>query len=359
MSPLVTTDPESARRGGALALLVETLRGLAALHRAFPLALVCGSVVAVEWFVARSAKAVGVDLALCLAFVFLIPGAWRGLCSPRRVDRRRDLLDLALYVLLCAGVVFALGLALPRALDVVTYVTDPSALGILTALFAVGGWGLGRDIELEAGIELERTRSSRSALEAEHAQLLALRAQLDPHFLFNTLNAIAEWCREDPVVAEEATLRLAGILRTILEGIREPEWSLDKEIELLRALFQMYEVRDDERYRLTVDAPEPLPEVSVPAMILLPVFENAITHGPAAGRDGVVKLAVAIEGDSLVVVLRNPGAFTGRREGGQGIATVERRLALSYGDDASLEIRAEAGETETRVVIPLLGGRVD
>jgi two-component system sensor histidine kinase AlgZ len=333
-------------------VLVDTIRGLVALHRAVPLGLLIGSVLVVEWLATGRALAVAADFLLCASFCLVIPASWRWLGSPRGDGRGRDLLGLAIYVLLCVAIVFGFGFAFPRAFGVITYVTDPSALGMLTVLLAVAGWGLGRDIDLEAGLEAERTRAERSALEAEHAQLLALRAQLDPHFLFNTLNAIAEWCREDPVVAETATLKLASILRTILEGIRDDGWPLEREIELLRELFEMYEVRDRERYRLHVDLPDPLPEILVPPLILLPAFENAITHGPGAGHKGEVRLGVREDADAVVVEVLNPGAFESRRDGGQGIATVERRLELAYGDDASFDIRAEGEGTVTTISFP-------
>src|SRR5690606_2726574 len=118
-------------------------------------------------------------------------------------------------------------------------------------------------VELEADVTKERERAARLALEAERAGLLALRANLDPHFLFNTLNAIAEWCREDPAVAEAATLKLASMLRTMLEGIRAPAWPLATELALVRALFELHAIRDRERYVFRVELPEPLPDASV------------------------------------------------------------------------------------------------
>ena len=84
------------------------------------------------------------------------------------------------------------------------------------ALFLVGGFGLGRDIWFEDRLARAEARAVALAREAERAQLLALRAHLDPHFLFNTLNAIAEWCREDGETAERAVLRLSAMLRTVL-----------------------------------------------------------------------------------------------------------------------------------------------
>ena len=89
---------------------------------------------------------------------------------------------------------------------------------------------------LEATQAEEASRGEALTREAEHAQLLALRSHLDPHFLFNTLNAIAEWCRSDGLVAEKAILQLSSMLRTMMTGIQETGWPLAKELELPQEL---------------------------------------------------------------------------------------------------------------------------
>ena len=83
-------------------------------------------------------------------------------------------------------------------------------------------WVLGRDIELSSELAAEARRAASLTRAAEDARLIAIRQHLDPHFLFNTLGAIAEWCREDPVVAERALLELSAMLHTLFEGIRAP-----------------------------------------------------------------------------------------------------------------------------------------
>ena len=159
-------------------------------------------------------------LLLFFAFWLTGPASWRWLCS-NRGGRREDrvILGYSLYLLLSLSVIVILGWIVPMLARVTwSFMTDPGSLAVLFVLFTVGGWGLGRDIELEEGLRVEQRRAKRLAVEAERAQLLALRAHLDPHFLFNTLNAIAEWCREDPEVAETATLKLADILRNRSRG---------------------------------------------------------------------------------------------------------------------------------------------
>jgi len=235
--------------------------------------------------------------------------------------------------------------------------TFPSSLIVCCTLFLVGGWGLGRDIGLEATLVHERGRADAFEREAEHAQLLALRSHLDPHFLFNTLNAIAEWCREDGEVAERAVLQLSAILRAVLPGVKQPSWPLATEIELVRDLFALHLLRDPDLFTLDWQLPSPLPDVRVPPMILLPIVENAIKHGPASGHRGKVDFVVREEGDLLVVTIENPGPYAGPRPGSDGLPTVERRLELAYSDPAGLRIAGTGDRTRVDVRLPREGPR--
>jgi LytS/YehU family sensor histidine kinase len=183
-----------------------------------------------------------------------------------------------------------------------------------------------------------------------------LRAQLDPHFLFNTLNAIAEWCREDPRVAERAMLGLADMLRGVFEALRAPRWSLAREVELLQQLGALYTTRGPGRYVFRFDVTDDVRAIELPPLVLLPLFENAIKHGPAAGHGGPVVLVARRAGDALVVEIENPGAYAGRREGGQGIALVERRLALGFERRARVEIGARGAGTAVTVHLPAVAG---
>jgi len=314
----------------------------------------------VEALATRSVQAVLLDLLLFTLFVAVVPALHR-LLSPR------GRLGLLLYVAIGAGLVLGFG-GLIASIDALafTYVIDPAALGAIAVLFLAGGWGLSRDLSLEERAEESALQARANALEAranalearanaqeaERRALLALRAQLDPHFLFNTLNAIAEWCREDPLIAEKATLELASMLRAMLEGARAPSWPLATELDLLRRLTVLYGIRDADRYRFRIELPEPLPSLEVPPMLLLPLLENAITHGPAAGHAGEVVITVQAESDGAHIALNNPGAYTGRREGGQGIGMVEKRLELAYGGRASLSIEAKESQTLTTVLLP-------
>ncbi len=312
-----------------------------------PLGLVLLGLVSAEWVATQSMDALLLAIALFVSFCLVAPASYRVL------TRRSSALGYVAYLIVCAAAVSSIGIAIPRAFGVSwTYIVDPSSIGILWVLFVVGGWGLARDIDLEEGWQAERDRAERLAESAERASLLALRAHLDPHFLFNTLNAIAEWCREDPAVAEAATLRLASMLRTMLEGIRSASWPLATEIALAQSLFDLYAIRDRARFRFRIDAPDPLPKLDVPPMLFLPLFENSITHGPSAGHDGEVVVRLSVEDDTLRIEIENPGRFRGRREGGEGIAMVERRLALAYSGRAHLSFDGDETHTLTLARVP-------
>lgn len=346
----------------------QTLRALAAPRRAVPLGLVGVSLLATEWLASASPRALLLDAILLAAFCVCAPALWRALFAERQGSAPHRIAPnaghraasfgasagtWALYALAAIAIIGGLAVLLPPLLGVrFTYVSEPRSLGVLVVLFLVGGWGLGRDIELEAGVARERARAEQLAIDAEHAQIVALRAQLDPHFLFNTLNAIAEWCREDPIVAERATLDLAALLRAVFDALQSPGWSLAREVTLLEQLAALYAVRDPGRYVFQFDVDTTTTAQQVPPLVLLPLFENAIKHGPAAGNSGTVRFVVRSDDGAAAIEVHNPGAFGTRREGGSGLASVERRLALTYGSAVRLTIRSADGQSCVALRLP-------
>ena len=330
MSPIATTTR-------------DTLRALAAPRRLVPIA-----VLATPLLYEQSHYADGriffVGASLCAACALVAPVSWRVLTRDRPTVGR-----VLAYGLLGAIVVLALSVAMPLALHVRrSFLTIPSSILISLALYLVGGFGLGRDIDLEAKLLAQRLRVESLAREAERAQLLALRANLDPHFLFNTLNAIAEWCRIDGVVAEQAVLRLAEMLRAVLAGGRAEWWPLSRELALVDALFELHRMRDPERFTVLRVVDDATLNVPVPPLLFLPIAENAMKHGPAAGHRGEVRVAIKPENGGLHVTFSNPGAYGGPRDGSDGLPTTERRLALAYEGRASLTIAGDGGD-RTRV----------
>jgi hypothetical protein len=358
----LTNVTRLARRGAGVSDLDfpshvrATVRGLLAPRRAIPISLVVVPLTIIQDAYSRDGFAVPLALVMCGSFLLIGPLLWRVL-FPMEAPRGHAPLRALIYALVGATIVVGIGRVLPQLVGArPTFLTSTPSLGVSVALFWVGGWGLARDIELEEHLARERARGEALAREADHAQLLALRSHLDPHFLFNTLNAIAEWCREDGLVAEKAILQLSSMLRTMMAGIQSTTWPLARELELVDALFALHAVRDPRLFTVTREVPDPLPEgIEVPPMLLLPVAENAMKHGPLAGHRGELAVRVQVVGKNLVVAIENPGGYRGPREGGSGLPIVQKRLALAYDDRASFDVVAidDGARTRATLVLPL------
>jgi hypothetical protein len=338
----------------ARATVQETARALLEPRRLLPILVVCVPMVAIQRAYSHDPLAVPLAIATCVAFVVVGPFSWR-ILFPDGKDSALALRLLA-YALVGGAVVSFLGVLIPHWTGMGrTFLTTRHTLLVTLALFWVGGWGLGRDIGLEASLRREQARTRELAQAAEQAQLLALRSHLDPHFLFNTLNAIAEWCREDGEIAERAVLQLSQMLRTVLAGVRSPHWALSQELELVRTLFALHLLRDPGLFQLTMECPEALGGLPVPPLLLLPLAENAIKHGPAAGHRGNVRLSIEPREDGALMTLENPGPYRGPRPGSEGLPTVQRRLELAYGREGLLRIAGVGDRTVVEVTL-LHGG---
>ena len=161
------------------------------------------------------------------------------------------------------------------------------------------------------------------------AAFLSLQAQLSPHTLFNALNTIASLIPEEPARAEEATVRLAALLRRILGALEQPEWALREEFSLLEDLLRLEELRFGDRLRFELALAPAMADQPIQPLLLLPLVENALKHGfrPKVGpctlrvtaRDG----AVRIEDDGV--------GRLGSAPEGLGLRTVRERLAACGG----------------------------
>ncbi len=346
---VVRARDRAAYRVNLLQSFTSTVRGLIQPRRAAAIA-----VVSIPMLYTQKAWSIGdeslkVGIILISASLLIGPTAWRWL-GP--FERQVSWLPLRLLLYTAIGIATVYGTAtfgppLFGARD--TFLTARSTIPVLYGMFLVAGWGLGRDIDLELSVERERARAASLTREKEKAELLAVRSHLDPHFLFNTLNAIAEWCQQDPAVAEKALVQLADILRTVLGAIRDPAWPLSREITLCMDVCALHRIRDPERFVAILEGE--IPQMDIPPMLLLPLVENAMKHGPGAGHRGPVILRVTSNSEFFAFSVQNPGAFKGRRPGGEGIAMVEKRLELTYGGSARLDIRAEGNTTVAEVRI--------
>jgi hypothetical protein len=199
-------------------------------------------------------------------------------------------------------------------------------------------------------------RAERLAAQLSDAELLALRAQLQPHFLFNTLNAIAAHVRDEPDLAEEMLERLSALLRLVLQGNGDALVPLGRELELVRHYLGIHEIRFAGRLRVTYDVDADAGTALVPAMLLQPVVENAIVHGVGARLSPTtIHLIGRAEGEQLQLVVSNergaaPSPSPGR---GIGLANTRARLAALYGDRASLDVALRDDDAVVTVRLPL------
>ncbi len=226
--------------------------------------------------------------------------------------------------------------------------------------------GLARNYYLRYQARLEETRrleAEATELRAEaaelhaqvtDAQLNALRTQLNPHFLFNTLNAVSTLVDEDPPGARRMIARLSDLLRHTLEG-DEQEIPLARELEMLRLYLEIMEVRFQGKLEVSIENEKSLDDALVPNFVLQPLVENAFRHGLAlkqtAGR--VAVRAVRDDGDLVLTVRDNGhGPVNAVREG-VGLTNTRARLTQLYGARQRLALTApEGGGALVEVRIP-------
>ena len=207
------------------------------------------------------------------------------------------------------------------------------------------GWDFYRGY-LERREEASRLQVRAAELQSQlaSAHLSALKAQLQPHFLFNTLNAIVSLVRQGRSAQAETMLgRLADLLRCVLEDSQSNEVPLRRELEYLRLYLAIEEVRFQDRLRAEVSAEDGLLDALVPYMCLQPMVENAIRHG--LGRSATasrVSVRARRDGDALVLTVEDDGPGIAPpvpgASNGIGLANTRARLARLYGDETALAI---------------------
>jgi sensor histidine kinase YesM len=201
-------------------------------------------------------------------------------------------------------------------------------------------------------------RASQLETQVATARLGALKAQLQPHFLFNTLNAIVVLVRQQKgQQAEETLARFSDLLRAVLADMDAQEVTLARELEYLKLYLSIEQLRFSDRLRVEFDVDSELLDAAVPHMSLQPIVENAIRHGigPRA-TPGVIEIRARRVGDSLNVIVRDdgPGFRTSGKDHGMGLglANTSARLRQLYGADA--ELRTESGPGGGAVVTLVL-----
>lgn len=193
---------------------------------------------------------------------------------------------------------------------------------------------------------------------ATEAELRALRAQLNPHFLFNALTTIGYLIETAaPERSLGALTRLTSLLRSVLRQ-SVVEWStLGDEIDLIAAYLDLEQARFEERLTVAIDVPDALRIYCVPSLILQPLVENAVTHGLAPRRHGgSVRVAARLDRVRLMVCIEDSGqgfSVASPPTAGLGLRHVRERLRALYGEDASLDIVSDHRGTNATVALPV------
>jgi two-component sensor histidine kinase len=240
---------------------------------------------------------------------------------------------------------------------------DSSARADAAHRFEIPGSGLWLSVGLRAGGRQYMSRQLRIAstaalqLAAHHhqlrqhelreatarAQMQALQAQINPHFLFNTLNVLANLIHTDPAKAERVTEELADIFRYALESTRRESVNLSDELQFLESYLEIEKTRFQERLSYSFDVDPALRALKIPPMILQPLVENAIKHGIGPKvQGGEIKVHAAVTANLVVIVVEDNGAGpqsgSRHRGAGVGLANVRERLQHVYGDAGTLQL---------------------
>lgn len=218
--------------------------------------------------------------------------------------------------------------------------------------------------QIEAGyraVAETRVREERLRELAARSELKALKAQINPHFLFNALNSISALIRIDPAAAQRTLERLAGIFRVTLLASENEAVPFEKEIELVDAYLDVERARFGRRLIVEQDIAPSANGVMVPPLILQPLVENAVRHGISPRVEGGrVRISARVEGGELVASVEDdgpgvdPGALDAAIAGGYGLRNVRDRLATRFGEGRWLSVgAADGGGMRVEVRIPL------
>jgi two-component system, LytTR family, sensor histidine kinase AlgZ len=312
-------------------------------------------------------QAAALALPLCLFYAFVCLSAWYP-CRATPIDRVELEKLLARHVggaLVASGlwvfVAWVLAWILSssinafRGLNERLYSELPVVFvtGILLYLLSVFFYYV--LIALEASQKAEARMMQMSIL-AREAELKALKAQVNPHFLFNSLNSISALTSSDPAKAREMCILLGDFLRRTLGLGEKSAIPLEEEMSLIHAFLAVEQTRYGARLHMEENVAKDALAVDVPPLLLQPLVENAIAHGIAnLVEGGWIRLDVGCENGSVSIVVENlfdPEA-PARRRNGVGLANVRQRLEARYGNRASFAAKGEGDRFRVAITLPV------
>ena len=298
------------------------------------------------------------------AFYFL--GSLAGI--DRRVHARGGVAVAAYYSgVACLGVL--VGFAVAGALldiDLAGFYTSPKRVGsillnslVISAILSAIFFAREREAKAKAALVAERLRVEQVERQATLANLRALQAQIEPHFLFNTLANATSLIDAEPARARHMLEAFIRFLRASLAATRRSTTTLADEFAMLRDFLEVLAVRMAGRIATRVDLPEALASIEIPPMLLQPLVENAVRHGLEPKIEGgAITISARLEEERLVLEVADTGVgFRDSGSGGVGLENIRERLRLAYGEAGRLSIReGRDGGTIATVTLPR-GGR--
>ncbi|ENK1244990.1 histidine kinase [Clostridium botulinum] len=209
--------------------------------------------------------------------------------------------------------------------------------------------------------QMELYELDQLAQEVSKAELKMLRNQIHPHFLFNTLNTIASFCRTNPTKARELILNLANYFRQTLKR-QDEKIILKDEIEFLESYLSIEKARFEDRLNIDINIPEELLNIKVPVFVLQPIIENSMKHGILLKSQGGNVIITAIdEKDKVKFIIKDTGVgmdenklnYVVNNWPGIGLSNVNKRLKLLYGEKSFIHIESKLNKgTEVIFSIP-------
>ena len=310
-------------------------------------------------------EAFAVGIPLCLLYAFMCLSAWYS-CRGAPLERS-GALQLALTHLIAAVVVSGFWILSAKALghelsnfsafsDLEVRLSKSFPLlfgtGILLYLLAVAFFYVLLAVQQSRDA---KEREMKAGVLARDAELRALKAQVNPHFLFNSLNSISALTSSDPAKAREMCVLLGDFLRRTLGLGEKAAIPLAEELSLIRSFLAVEKVRFGARIQMEEDIDKEALDVFVPPLLLQPLVENAVVHGISnLVEGGSIRLDIHAHDGLLSIAVENsfdPDSPP-RRRGGVGLANVRQRLATRHGNLASFDVKSEGDRYRVAITLP-------
>jgi two-component system sensor histidine kinase AlgZ len=310
-------------------------------------------------------ESVALSVPLCLLYAMVCLSAWYS-CRVTPLDKSSFTRLVGMH--LTAGLVAAsLWVAAAKVLALVLSNTGVfpgldkrfspevplvGGMGCLLYLLSVAFYYVIIAVESSRAAE---ARANRANLLARDAELRALKAQVNPHFLFNSLNSISALTSSDPARAREMCILLGDFLRRTLGLGEKAVISLEEELSLVNAFLAVEKIRFGARLSMEENIEKEALAFDVPPLLLQPLVENAVAHGVAnLVEGGSIRLDVQCRDGEISIAIENsfdPEAPP-RRKSGVGLANVRQRLAARYGSRASFDVKTEGGVFRVGITLP-------